>query len=140
MRPTIAYALTLVLAGAADAAAAGPRMKLYVSEPGVYAVTQRELLAAGWKPPDALPSSRLELTSNGRAVPIWVEDGGDGRFGLDDRLVFVGEPARDADGRRNTHARWNVYYLAAAGRGSPQGAAPGCPAAGELSGVVSLEK
>ena len=42
-------ALILALASAGATAARAERIKLHVGEPGVYAVTHQELLAAGFK-------------------------------------------------------------------------------------------
>ncbi|HZI64685.1 MAG TPA: C25 family cysteine peptidase, partial [Thermoanaerobaculia bacterium] len=82
------------------------------------------------------------LTSGGRPVPMWVEDGGDGSFDRGDRLIFVGGPALEGDGRRNTYARSNVYYLSAAAPGSsaPPARAADCVPAADLSGVARVEK
>ena len=64
-------------------------VKVYVAEPGVYAVTFEELAAVpGWSN-ESVPSSGLRLSHLGRPLPLWVEDGGDGRFGPGDRSLFL---------------------------------------------------
>ncbi len=140
-RATIAHALVLALASAAGAAAADDRVKLHVREPGVYAVTQQELVKAGWEEAAGLSSSSLELTAGGSQEPLWIEDGGDGRFDPGDRLIFVGGAALDPDGRRNTYARSNVYYVSSGdGGAAARPVAASCMPAADLSGIVRIEK
>lgn len=87
-----------------------PAFKIRIEEDGVYRLTAEELYAAGLerKP---LVSAALGLSVGGRPVPIWVEDGGDGRFNGGDAIEFVGEHLRGASSYYNDTSRFNVYRL-----------------------------
>ncbi|MCG8462596.1 MAG: C25 family cysteine peptidase, partial [Holophagales bacterium] len=47
----------------------------------------------------------------GQSVPIWLEDGGDGRFGPGDRVEFVGHHLPGEASWASPHSRFNVYWL-----------------------------
>lgn len=68
--------------------ASGAAAKLQVRDEGWYRVSKRELLAAGFDP--GSDPGRLQLFEGGREVAIAVDDGGDGQFGLDDTVDFLG--------------------------------------------------
>jgi hypothetical protein len=99
-------------AAAAPPAEVGPRpsFKIYVADFGVYRLTFEDLVAAGL-PDRGLPSDALELTQLGEPVPIWVEDGGDGRFDPGDRIELVGERLRGEVSYYSETAYHNVYRL-----------------------------
>jgi len=95
-------------AGVAGAAPC-PTFRFGLEEPGIYRVDHADLAAAGLG--GELPSAELALAENGRPVPIWIDDGGDGRFGPGDHLEFRGERlAEPAAEFTSTH----VYVLSCA--------------------------
>ena len=98
------------LAPAAIAIEARPAIKIFLSDPGVYRVAHADLVAAGW-PADELASSRLHLRHGERPVPIAVEDGGDGRFGAGDAVLFAGDRLAGEHGYLNEYSSLNVYWL-----------------------------
>ncbi len=56
-------------------------------------------------------STRLALSNRGVPVPIWVEDGGDGRFGPGDRLELVGRHLAGTLSYYDRYSPLNVYVL-----------------------------
>jgi len=58
-----------------------------------------------------LDTATLGLTSTGQRVPIWLEDGGDGRLGPGDWLEFLGESPRGEVAHHHEYAGLNVYWL-----------------------------
>ncbi len=88
-----------------------PAVKIFLSEPGVYRVSYAELVAAGW-PASELASARLHLSHRAAAVPIFVEDGGDGRFGPGDAVLFAGDRLAGEHGYYSEYSSLNVYWLA----------------------------
>ena len=138
----------IVLGGllSGPSAAASPTFRVGVETPGVYRLTFEDLAAAGLETP--LESAGLELGNQGRAVPIWVEDGDDGLFGPGDRLEWVGEHLRGEKTFHHPFSRHNVYVLRsdaaggfrmrlrAAAEGAPAGAADVLP----LAGFLHLER
>ena len=101
-------ALSPALAAAQSAPV--PQVRLYLEEPGVYRVTWDELAAAGFggKP---RPSARIGLESFGTAIPVEVEDGGDGKFGPGDAIVFLGDRLRGEYSYLDEYSRFNCYEL-----------------------------
>ncbi len=102
-------------------------MKIFLSQPGIYRVTQESLVAAGW-PTDELASVRLAMRHGADLLPIWLEDGGDGRFGPGDALLFAGDRLPGEHGYYNEYTDLNVYWLfdtsaPSAAKASPDGAA-----------------
>ena len=89
-----------------------PILKLFVEEDGAYSIFFEDL---GFEDPgvgeDRITSDATGLTVTGKAVPIWIEDGGDGFFGPGDWLEFVGEAPRGEVSYFNEHSRFNVYFL-----------------------------
>lgn len=79
-----------LLAAAAAAEPARPPMKIFLSQPGIYRMTHESLVAAGW-PATGMESARLAMRHGTAPVPIWLEDGGDGRFGPGDAVLFAGD-------------------------------------------------
>ncbi|MGE0682529.1 MAG: hypothetical protein AB7P69_16715, partial [Candidatus Binatia bacterium] len=75
--------------GASTAAQTAPIFKIALVESGVYRVTYEDLVAAGFSQ-TLIAASSLALSNEGAPVPLWVEDGGDGRFGPGVWFVFVG--------------------------------------------------
>ncbi len=119
-----------VPAAAAPTAAAPTAFKVYVELGGVYRVSWEDLAAAGLAA--NTPSGHLAMTHRGEAVPIFVADGGDGRFGPGDHLEFLGEHLPGERSRFNEHTELNVYRLAAA---APGGARMHSPPPGEAAAV-----
>lgn len=97
-------------AGAAAPESIHPAVKIFLSEPGVYRVSFEDLVAAGW-PARERASSRLHLRHRADAVPILVEDGGDGRFGPGDGVIFAGDRLAGEHGYYNEYSSLNVYWL-----------------------------
>ncbi|HEV7667073.1 MAG TPA: C25 family cysteine peptidase [Thermoanaerobaculia bacterium] len=95
-----------------DAAVACPTFRIDLEQPGVYRVDHADLAAAGLSGP--LPSAALALSDRGRPVPIWIEDGGDGRFGPGDHLEFRGERLPGARSAENEYTATHVYVLSCA--------------------------
>ncbi len=102
--------------------------KIYLTEPGVFRVTYEELQQAGLDS-GKIRSRDLALSYHGEQVPIWVADGGDGRFGPGDEVEFVGEHLAGHRSYLNEYTLLNVYRLAV---GESQGlrmSSPALPAA-----------
>ncbi len=95
---------------AAEAEIAAPNFKIFLSQPGVYRVTYEELREAGLTGGEP-PSAGLGLSSAGQPVAVWVEDGGDRRFGPGDWFEFVGESLRGEVAYYHEYANFNVYVL-----------------------------
>ena len=107
----------------------GPRaFKIYVVDPGVYRVTYEELKAAGLAA-GSVRSRDLALTHRGAPVPIWVADGGDGRFGPGDRIELVGERLQGHRSYYNEHSVLNVYRLTTGGTEGLRMTVPALPPA-----------
>jgi hypothetical protein len=97
----------LLLAGAAAGSPA--RFRVDVKDDGVYGVTYEALAAAGLS--GQPESSRLALSNRGEPVPIWVADGGDGRFGPGDRIELVGRHLAGTISYYDRYSPLNVYVL-----------------------------
>lgn len=93
-----------------------PAFKISIREGGVYGVTYAELAAAGLTGEPA--SQDLALANRGEPVPLWVEDGGDGRFGPGDHLELVGEHLAGESTYFNRESDLNVYRLTLTGGGA----------------------
>ena len=109
----------VAMAALASAAAASPApvFKVFVEEEGVYSLTHEELVAAGLEPVE-LGSALVGLSNQGEAVPIWIEDGGDGRFGPGDSIEFVAKRLSSGDLYYHEYSKLNVYWLSFDGRES----------------------
>jgi len=92
--------------------------KIIVDEDGIYQVGYDSLYAAGMIS-QPVPSSQVALFSRGEAVPIFVEDHGDGYFGPGDYLQFIGKRNRPTDSTRyyDPYSDLNVYWLGLDGGG-----------------------
>jgi hypothetical protein len=97
-------------ARAARRAPAGPAFRIALKDEGVYRVNYEDLKAAGLKA-KSLASRRLGLSNRGEAVPLWVEDGGDGLLGPGDWMEFVGERLPGETAHFNEYTNVNVYVL-----------------------------
>lgn len=103
--------------------------KIFIRDTGVYELTFEQLQEAldadaldadvqeDAASPLDLPSARLNLTVDGEAVPIWLEDGGDGRFGPGDRLQWIGQRRHGNATFFHEHSQHNVYRLSLEGTG-----------------------
>lgn len=94
---------------AAAATAAPARFRIDVRDDGVYGSSYEALAKAGLAGQPA--SSSLALSNRGVAVPLWVEDGGDGRFGPGDHVEFVGRHLAGTLTYRDPYSAFNVYVL-----------------------------
>lgn len=96
----------------ADQDGAGPprSFKILTAEAGIYAVDFDALVKAGLAEKD-LASHGLAMTQEGKAVPIWVADGGDGRLGPGDRIEFRGEVLAGPSSYYHEYSNFNVYVL-----------------------------
>jgi hypothetical protein len=83
--------------------------RLTLADPGVYRVGYQDLVRAGAG--GAFGSAGLGMTNQGRPVPIWVHDGGDGKLGAGDWIEFVGETLPGETSHYNEHTNRNVYVL-----------------------------
>src|SRR4029079_5558164 len=92
------------------------RFRIEVRDDGVYGVAYEALAKGGLTGQPA--SGAIALSNRGAAVPLWVEDGGDGRFGPGDRLEFVGRHLAGTVTYRDPYSAFNVYLLDAAGGGA----------------------
>ncbi|MEM9597953.1 MAG: C25 family cysteine peptidase [Acidobacteriota bacterium] len=103
-------------AATAEDTTGAPAFKIFVAEPGVYRVSYAELadldLDLG-----VVDIDRLSVTSRGEAVPIWIEDGGDGTFGPGDHFELVGEHLAGETSYYDEFADYNVYRLRLDGDG-----------------------
>ena len=102
--------VVLLLAAPASAGEESPVFKLYIEHTGVYEVAYEDLAETGYG--GTPESARIGLTNLGEAVPVWVEDGGDGVFGPGDRLLFVGHVLRGDFSYLDPYSRYNCYVLA----------------------------
>lgn len=93
-------------------------VKIFIVEPGVYRVNYDDLVALGSELGD-LHSAQLDLSNAGEPVPIWIEDGRDGRFGAGDWFEFVGDRLPGEVGFLNEYSPVNVYLLRWDGDGGP---------------------
>lgn len=149
-----ALALCLLAPPPARAAAASrtaareapPAFRITLSQEGVYRVGYEDLVAAGLKAASLSPR-RLGLFNRGVAVPLWVEDGGDGRFGAGDWLEFVGERLPGETSHYDEHTNLNTYALRSdvpkPVRMRPEGVAPtagGGLGSAPLTGRAHLEQ
>ena len=103
-------ALLLSLVLWAGDVGAFPAFKIFLENSGVYRVTFEQLADVGL-PAGGAPSAGLGLSAAGQAVPIWVEDGGDGHFGPGDWIELIGEHLPGAASYLNEYTRHNVYTL-----------------------------
>ncbi len=131
----LCFAMTVTWARAVEAGGDGSghdlAFKISIRESGVYELTFDALRqAAGQDTVLAeLPSEHLALTVDGEGIPLWIDDGGDGRFGPGDRLEWIGERRHGADSFFHAHSPHNVYRLSLTGEAkrmlSPSAQPPG---------------
>lgn len=143
---TVALVVFSTVAVAASAAERAAFVEVSIVEPGVYRIAYDDLAELGAEVAEP-ESAALGLSNAGKAVPIWIEDGGDGRFGPGDWLEFVGDRLPGEIGFFNEHSPVNVYALRWDTAGTPrvtaaarpkQGSAGGCKP--EFSVVRHLEE
>lgn len=93
-----------------SAAPAGEVFKLYIEATGVYQVTWEDLEHAGLDGRKPATAS-IGLENRGDAVPVWIDDGDDGRFDPGDRIQFIGERLLTPRGDLDEYSRFNCYVL-----------------------------
>ena len=92
------------------AAACAGVLHIEIETTGVYALDHASMVAH--EPGFAECSSdRFSLSQNGRAVPIRIVDGGDGRFDAGDRIEWIGEQLHGPQSWFNSFSINNVYHL-----------------------------
>lgn len=92
-RSPAAAAIGLLLMSPAAVASEPPaRWKLFVDEPGPYALPFEDLAAVVGT--TAIDPGRLRLRHRGEPVPLWIESLQAGRFGPGDRLLFLATRAQ----------------------------------------------
>lgn len=109
-RLTVWLVTLLATVSTSGAATGSPRYKIHVVDNGVYRVSYDDLANAGGLP-DEIPSARLGMSNGGTPVPLWVADGGDGRFGPGDQVEFVAERLAGERGYYHEFGELNVYWL-----------------------------
>ena len=107
---------------------AAKTFKIYLKEPGLYALTYADLQAAGFPVNSLDPRTfKMEHGYPRTEIAITVEGETDGVFNTNDRILFYGDP----DFSRYT--RYDVYFLSYGGAGgsrvqSRSGSPAGLPA------------
>jgi hypothetical protein len=91
--------------------------KVSIEDSGVYSLTNEELVAAGLEPVE-IDSALVGLSNQGEAVPIWINDGGDGRFGPGDTIEFLAKRLSSGGRYYHDYSKLNVYWLSFDGRES----------------------
>ncbi len=120
-------ALLLVMLALWSARDYGPlSFKIYVTDSGVYRVTYEDLERAGLEA-DTVDSRDLALSHGGAQVPLWVADGGDGRFGPGDRIELVGEHLLGHRSYYHEYTLLNVYNLTVGESQGPRMSSPALP-------------
>ena len=114
LRPLIHPSLLLIGAALCAPAAAQDvaTFRISTTDPGVYRVTYQDLARSGGRGP--FPSAGLGMRNQGRPVPIWVHDGGDGKLGEGDWVEFVAETLPGETSYYNEYTSRNVYVLGTA--------------------------
>lgn len=102
--------LSMALGAGTAAAAPTPEFKVFIEEPGVYSLSHEELVAAGLESGE-LDSALIGMKNQGELVPIWIEDGGDGRFGPGDTIEFVAKRLSSKGLFYHEYSKLNVYWL-----------------------------
>jgi hypothetical protein len=102
--------LGIALLPRAAAAVPTPEFKIFIEESGVYSLRHEELVAAGLEPIER-DSALIGMTNQGERVPIWIEDGGDGRFGPGDTIEFVAKRLSSKGLYYHEYTKLNVYWL-----------------------------
>jgi hypothetical protein len=87
-----------------------PSVKLYLEHSGIYQVTYEALRDAGLVD-QRFASRDMGLRVTGLAVPMSLDDGGDGWFGPGDRFLFVGERLRGEYSFLDEFSRYACYVL-----------------------------
>jgi len=107
--------MTMMALARGAAASPEPIFKIFLEEPGVYRLSFEELADAGLEPLE-LASASIGLSNRGVAVPLWIDDGGDGLFGTGDSIEFVGHRLSANGLYYHEYSRYNVYWLTFDGR------------------------
>ncbi len=108
----------MLTASASGRSAELPCFRILLEDEGIYAIAYEELRAAGL-PAAEIDSDRLALRHRDTPKPLWIEDGGDGRFGPGDHLELLGERLAGEHSYHHPHADLNVYRLCFPGKKSP---------------------
>jgi len=89
-----------------------PIVKIYFVDEGPYVITGSDLASAGISLESIIPQN-CQLFNGGVEQPLAMEDGGDGRFDANDRLLFYGRFRHGNDEYFNAYSDTNVFVLAA---------------------------
>jgi len=71
----------------------GPRLRIVVTEDGLYRVGYQDIVDAGWNPEEIDPKT-LYMSNQGREVAVYVYGEEDHQFGPGDYVLFYGEAFR----------------------------------------------
>ena len=89
----------------------GPRFRIPITEDGIYKISYTDLENAGINPDEINPNN-ISLYNQGEEVAIYVHGESDGKFGIDDYIVFYGESFsgdRLADRYAFENTNWYTY-------------------------------
>jgi len=91
------------------------------STPGLdLLVSERQLVRAsfdrlGLEQFGAIATDQLSLSNAGEPYPMYISDGGDGKFGAGDWIEYVAHPVAGENSYYSEYARYNVYKLGFSG-------------------------
>lgn len=94
--------------GALAANSATQRLKVGITEEGLYKLTPTDLINAGFDP-NAINPQTLKLHNGGSEIAISVSGSEDGRFDGADMIIFYGQAYPSA------YSTTNIYWLSAGG-------------------------
>ncbi len=89
------------------------RLKIYITEEGIYRITGKSIEKAGWKISGA-EIDYLKLIFKGREIPIRIIGSEDGTFDKNDIIEFWGEPIWSDNTEEkclNIYTDQNIYWL-----------------------------
>ncbi len=117
-------------------AAAVTQLRIAVEYDGVYAISGRELEAAGLSLASISPQA-LAMYNRGKSVAIQVEGASDGRLDPDDRILFIGKHNSSNNHYFSQYSDLNIYFLQVDGttgsRFAETDVSPAFPAADTLT-------
>jgi hypothetical protein len=91
-----------------------PAVKLYIVDEGPYQITGSALAESGISL-SSIISSSCRLYNKGIEQPLQIDDGGDGHFDPEDKLLFYGRFRAGTDEYYDAYSDTNVYLLSFTG-------------------------